>query len=71
VIGAYRDDDNGPDSGPAYVFAYADCNANTVPDECEPLSVLMDLDGDTDVDVSDFLTFANCFNGALNPPACP
>jgi len=27
-----------------------------------------DLDGDGDVDVGDFLTFSNCFNGGLNPP---
>ena len=25
----------------------------------------------SDVDGDDFLTFANCYNGALRPPACP
>lgn len=28
-----------------------------------------DFDSDGDVDVRDFLTFSNCFNGALHPPA--
>lgn len=34
----------------------------------EYLLVKADLDYDGDVDPNDFLTFSNCFNGALNPP---
>ena len=30
-----------------------------------------DQDGDGDVDGSDFLIWAVCFNGSLNPPGCP
>ncbi|MHC4698577.1 MAG: FG-GAP repeat protein, partial [Planctomycetota bacterium] len=37
VIGAYRDDDGGTNSGSAYVFSLAseDCNDNGIPDECD------------------------------------
>jgi hypothetical protein len=28
-------------------------------------------DGDTDVDLSDFAVFQDCFNGPNQPPACP
>ncbi|UCG33990.1 MAG: FG-GAP repeat protein, partial [Phycisphaerales bacterium] len=37
VIGAYLDDDNGSQSGSAYVFAVPspDCNENGIPDECD------------------------------------
>ena len=45
-----------------------DCNGNSIPDECETASAFADLDMDGDVDPSDFLTFSNCFNGALNAP---
>ena len=51
VIGAYQDDDNGPDSGSAYVFdsfSQADCDANGLMDDCEiedEPSLDCDLDG--------------------------
>ena len=38
-----------------------DGNGDGVPDECEPPG---DLDGDLDVDLNDFATFAMCFMGA-------
>jgi hypothetical protein len=41
VVGANFDDDAGSNSGSAYVFALSDCNANGIPDSCEP-----DSDGD-------------------------
>lgn len=47
-----------------------DGNGNGVPDECEPPG---DLDGDLDVDLNDFATFAVCFSGAAvttPPPGC-
>jgi FG-GAP repeat len=60
VVGAWRDDDNGPDTGSAYVFpivgicCYADCESGTGP------GVL---------DIFDFLCFQNSFvNG--EPYAC-
>ena len=31
--------------------------------------IVCDFDEDSDCDANDFLTFSNCFNGALNPPA--
>ena len=46
-----------------------DCNGNGIPDECEP----GDIDGDGDVDLSDFATFALCYAGAgvtVPPPSC-
>ena len=89
VIGAHGDDDNGDGSGSAYVFrgladcnqndvldicdiagaTSSDCNSNGIPDECEP----GDTDGDGDVDLSDFATFALCYAGAgitVPPPSC-
>jgi len=52
VIGAYFDDDQGTDSGSAYVFAVGpDEDANGVMDPCE--ECLGDLDGDQDVDLAD------------------
>jgi parallel beta-helix repeat protein len=44
-----------------------DCNHNYIPDECEP----GDIDGDGDVDLNDFATFALCFYGPniTVPPA--
>ncbi len=35
MVGAYRDDDLGGQSGSAYAFVVPDCNANGVPDECD------------------------------------
>ena len=89
VLGAHGDDDNGDGSGSAYVFrgladcnqndvldicdiagaTSSDCNSNGIPDECEP----GDTDGDGDVDLSDFATFALCYAGAgitVPPPSC-
>ena len=51
MIGAYADDDNGEDSGSAYVFEWfsqADCDANGLMDDCEieeEPSLDCDLDG--------------------------
>jgi hypothetical protein len=38
-----------------------------------PPAEACDLDGDGDVDLSDFATFSQCFGGSMNPPAptCP
>ena len=41
IVGAYRNDDDGGDSGSAYVFAVGlgrDCNANLVPDDCDVIA---------------------------------
>ena len=37
VVGAHFDDDNGPDSGSAYVYVQSgvDCNRNGQPDACD------------------------------------
>jgi len=36
VVGSFGDETAVPNSGSAYVFSAIDCNANGVPDECEP-----------------------------------
>lgn len=50
LVGAYGNDDAGSNSGSAYVFgpASADCDGDSVPDECEP-----DSDGDDIIDDCD------------------
>ena len=46
VIGAFKDDDAGSDSGSAYVFTLtSDCNANGIPDECEFVGSDCNADG--------------------------
>ena len=40
-----------------------DRNQNGLPDECEPYE-FGDVDGDGDIDLADFLFFAQCFRGA-------
>lgn len=50
VVGAYRDDDAGQDSGSVYLFDASD-------------GCRVDLDGDGDVDTSDFLVFLNAWAG--------
>lgn len=50
IVGAYRDDDMGEDSGSVYLFDAAD-------------GCRVDLDGDGDVDTADFLAFLNAWAG--------
>ncbi|UCG31594.1 MAG: hypothetical protein JSU68_07990 [Phycisphaerales bacterium] len=73
IAGGTSDDCNGnkvPDECDVAGGTSWDGNGNGVPDECEPPG---DLDGDLDVDLNDFATFAVCFGGAtvtIPPPGC-
>jgi hypothetical protein len=52
-----------------FILPYlATINCDTVTPACD-----VDFDNDGDVDLTDFLLFAQCFGGAANPPApgCP
>lgn len=68
LVGAYLDDDNGTDSGSAYVFPLSDCNANEVPDECENISG-GDFDNNCAVALDDFSAFLDCMEGPNNKPS--
>jgi hypothetical protein len=73
LAGGTSDDCNAnqvPDECDISGGASLDGNGNGVPDECEPPG---DLDGDRDVDLNDFATFAVCFSGSgvtEVPPQC-
>ncbi|MCP4592590.1 MAG: hypothetical protein GY842_17800 [bacterium] len=47
----------------------ADCNSNGIPDECGVVDH-GDFDGDSDVDLTDYETFQDCFTGSCLAPPC-
>ena len=64
IIGAWKDDDNGTDSGSAYVFTgLSDCNANGTLDICE-VGIPGDMNGDGLVNGDDIALFVQKL---LNP----
>ena len=66
VVGAYGDDDKGPESGSAYIFELSDdSEADGLPDYWEQLIIdanlpaQVDQDGDSDIDIIDVLPSDN------------
>ncbi len=59
VVGAYLDDDNGPDSGAAYIFPVGpDCNRNATPDPCDIRDdPALDVNADGLIDACQVCTF--------------
>jgi len=52
-----------PDSQDIANGTSKDCDGNGIPDECGCSAVPADIDGDSDVDLTDFGAFQRCFNG--------